>query len=68
MSDSVKTRMRRLNLGIGALCMEMEKRGRMARYCEVASAYHGESPWNAPAMEAILKTLEELEAEKHAQT
>lgn len=66
MSESVKYRMRRLGLGIGAMCMEMEKRGRMARYCEVSAAYHGEPSWNETAMDAILKTLDELEEERNA--
>lgn len=61
---TVNQRMRRLGLGIGAMCMEMEKRGRMVRYCEVSAAFHGEPAWSEPAMSAILKTLEEMENER----
>ena len=62
---TVNQRMRRLGLGIGSLCMEMEKRGRMVRYCEVAAAFHGQTAWNEDAQKAILKTLDELEAERN---
>ena len=62
---TVNQRMRRLGLGIGDLCMEMERRGRMARYCEVAAAFHGEPAWSEAAHAAILKTLEEVENERN---
>ena len=64
---TVQHRMRRMNLGIGALCMQMEKRGRMCRYCDVAAAFHGDPACGADTMEAIIKTLDELEAERHDQ-
>lgn len=62
---TINQRMRRLGLGIGSLCMEMERRGRMARYCEVSAAFHGQPAWNEAANAAILKTLEELEHERN---
>lgn len=61
---TVNQRMRRLGLGISAMCMEMEKRGRAVRYCEVSAAFHGEPAWSEAAMSAILKTLEEMENER----
>lgn len=61
---TVNQRMRRLGLGIGTMCMEMEKRGRAVRYCEVSAAFHGEPAWSEAAMSAILKTLEEMENER----
>lgn len=63
---TVNQRMRRLGLGIGAMCMEMEKRGRAVRYCEVSAAFHGEPAWSEAAMSAILKTLEEMENERNS--
>lgn len=63
-ASTVNQRMRRMSLSIGALCMEMENRGRLCRYCEVAAAFHGEPGWSAEAMRAILKTLDELEEGK----
>lgn len=69
MSDQtqiVNQRMRRLGLSIGGLCMEMERRGRLCRYCEVSAAFHGEPGWSEPAMAAILKTLEDIENERSA--
>ena len=62
--STVNQRMRRLGLGISAMCMEMEKRGRAVRYCEVSAAFHGEPAWSEAAMSAILKTLEEIENER----
>jgi len=64
---TVNQRMRRLGLSIGGLCMEMEKRGRLCRYCEVSAAFHGEPNWSEAAMNAILKTLDELEAKRDDQ-
>ena len=63
---TVNQRMRRLGLGISAMCMEMEKRGRAVRYCEVSAAFHGEPAWSEAAMSAILKTLEEMENERNS--
>lgn len=64
---TINQRMRRLGLGIGSLCMEMERRGRMARYCEVSAAFHGQPAWSEAAHAAILKTLEEIEHEREPQ-
>lgn len=64
MQLTINQRMRRLGLSIGAMCMEMERRGHMVRYCEVAAAFHGEPAWSDAANAAILKTLEEIENER----
>ena len=60
---TINQRMRKLGLGIGQMCMEMEKRGMLVRYVDVAAAFHGEPAWDTRAREAVLRTLEILEQE-----